>query len=298
MARSAAIPVAAYSCSTNSTLEPPLTYEQILVEKRGRVALLTLNRPEKLNAWTPRMMVELTAAMREAAADIGVGAIVVTGAGRGFCAGADVDAVFRANSEARDAAEDAPATDDSDSTATDWVTFLRSLPKPTIAAVNGAAVGIGVTQILPMDIRIAGANARFGMFFVRMGLVPELASSALLPQMVGQARALEWCISGRMIDATEAKEAGLISEIVEDGRLVARAVELGEKLAGQSAFAMTKIRQLIVQNTSEMDLTRAMRREGEALGAAYRSWEHKEAIEAFLTKRPADFQKQSPTPVD
>lgn len=289
---------AAYSCSTNSTLEPPLTYEQILVEKRGRVALLTLNRPEKLNAWTPRMMVELTAAMREAAADINVGAIVVTGAGRGFCAGADVDAVFRANSDARDSAEDAPAADDSDGTATNWVSFLRSLPKPTIAAVNGTAVGIGVTQILPMDIRIAGADARFGMFFVRMGLVPELASSALLPQMVGQARALEWCISGRMIDAAEAKEAGLVSEIVEDGRLVERAIELGEKLAGQSAFAMTKIRQLIVRNTSETDLTLAMRREGEALGAAYRSWEHKEAIEAFLTKRPADFQKQSPTPVD
>jgi 2-(1,2-epoxy-1,2-dihydrophenyl)acetyl-CoA isomerase len=159
-------------------------------------------------------------------------------------------------------------------------------------------VGIGVTQVLPMDIRIASDDARFGMFFVRMGLVPELASSALLPQMVGQARALEWCMSGRMIPAAEAQNAGLVSEVVARDNLVERALELGEQLSGQSAFAMTKIRQLIMQNTNETDLSTVMRREGEALASAYRSWEHKEAIEAFLSKRPADFQKQAPTPID
>ncbi|MEO8539493.1 MAG: enoyl-CoA hydratase-related protein [bacterium] len=271
-----------------------MSYEQILVEKRGRVSLLTLNRPEKLNAWTPKMMSELTAAMRAACEDDSVGAIVVTGAGRAFCAGADVDAVFRANSDARDSgAAPAPASDEPPPT--NWVAFLRSLPKPTIAAVNGTAVGIGVTQVLPMDIRIASEDARFGMFFVRMGLVPELASSALLPQMVGQARALEWCLSGRMIPAAEAASAGLVTEVVAKENLVDRAIEMGEQLCGQSAFAMTKIRQLIHQNTNESDLNLVMRREGEALGEAYRSWEHKEAIEAFLTKRPADFQKQAPT---
>jgi enoyl-CoA hydratase/carnithine racemase len=273
-----------------------MTYEQILSEKRGRVALLTLNRPEKLNAWTPKMMSELTIAMREAVADAGVGAIVVTGAGRAFCAGADVDAVFRANSEARGTGTEAAPSDEPPPT--NWVAFLRSLPKPTIAAINGTAVGIGVTQVLPMDIRIASDDARFGMFFVRMGLVPELASSALLPQMVGQARALEWCMSGRMIPAAEAQNAGLVSEVVPRDNLVERALELGEQLSGQSAFAMTKIRQLFMQNTNETDLSTVMRREGEALASAYRSWEHKEAIEAFLSKRPADFQKQAPTPID
>jgi enoyl-CoA hydratase/carnithine racemase len=272
-----------------------MTYEQITVEKRGRVSLLTLNRPEKLNAWTPQMMSELTRAMREAATDNAIGAIVVTGSGRAFCAGADIDAVFRTNSEARDSG--ATETAAAPAEASNWVTFLRSLPKPTIAAVNGTAVGIGVTQILPMDIRIASEPARFGMFFVKMGLVPELASSALLPQMVGQARAIEWCLSGRMIGAGEAREAGLISEVVPADVLVDRAVELGEQLAGQSAFAMTKIRQLILDNSNEDDLLLAQKREGAALGEAYRSWEHKEAIEAFLTKRPADFQKQPPTPV-
>jgi len=278
--------------------EALLAYEQILAERRGRVSLLTLNRPEKLNAWTPKMMVELTAAMRAAAADNSVGAIVVTGSGRAFCAGADVDSVFRANSEARDSGEPAPQPASDEPPPTNWVAFLRSLPKPTIAAVNGTAVGIGVTQVLPMDIRLASEDARFGMFFVRMGLVPELASSALLPQMVGQARALEWCMSGRMISAAEAKDGGLVSEVVARDTLVDRAIELGEQLSGQSAFAMTKIRQLILQNTNESDLGLVMRREGEALNAAYRSWEHNEAIEAFLTKRPADFQKQAPTAVE
>jgi enoyl-CoA hydratase/carnithine racemase len=175
---------------------------------------------------------------------------------------------------------------------------VRNLPKPTIAAINGAAVGIGITLVLPMDIRIVSESARIGMFFVRMGLVPELASSALLPQMVGQARALEWCLTGRMIEATEARDSGLVSEVVAGERLVDRAVELGEQLSGQSGFAMTKIRQLLVGNTNESDLDTAMRREGVALNAAYRSWEHKEAIDAFLTKRVADFQKQAPTPAE
>ena len=271
-----------------------MTYNTITVEQRGRVSLLTLNRPEKLNAWTPAMMVEMRAAMEAAVADNATGAIVVTGAGRAFCAGADIDAVFKTNSEARDAAQPenvAPAR------AENWVSFLQNLPKPTIAAVNGAAVGIGVTQVLPMDIRIASEHARFGMFFVRMGLVPELASSALLPKMVGQARAIEWCLSGRMIPATEAREAGLVSEVVAADALVDRAIEIGELLAGQSAFAMTKIRQLIIQNTDATDLAAVQRSEGAALAEAYRSWEHKEAIDAFLGKRPADFTKQPRTPV-
>jgi len=164
--------------------------------------------------------------------------------------------------------------------------------------VNGTAVGIGVTQILPADIRIAAEDAKFGMFFVKMGLVPELASSALLPQMVGQARALEWCLTGRMISAAEARDAGLVSEVVPNERLLDRAVELGEQLAAQSSFAMTKIRQLLVDNTNETSVETAMRREGEALSAAYRSWEHKEAIDAFLGKRAPDFQKQPPTRVE
>jgi enoyl-CoA hydratase/carnithine racemase len=271
-----------------------MDYEQITVEQKDRVAVMTLNRPEKLNAWTPRMMAELSDALRKAADDPSVGAIVVTGAGRAFCAGADIDAVFKTNADARESGQE--ATETGGAPAENWVTFLRNLTKPTIAAVNGTAVGIGVTQVLPMDFRIAAQEARFGMFFVRMGLVPELASSALLPQMVGQARAIEWCLTGRMIPAQEALHAGLVSEVVPAEKLLERALELGAQLAGQSAFAMTKIRQLIVENTNEDDLIAAQAREAKALNQAYASWEHKEAIEAFLAKRPADFTKQAPTP--
>lgn len=274
-----------------------MAYEQILFEQRGRVGILTLNRPEKLNAWTPTMMAEMTDALEHCAADAGIGAMVVTANGRAFCAGADIDAVFRANSEARES-----GTETSDGRLArggdNWVTFLRKLPKPTIAAINGTAVGIGVTQVLPMDIRIASEEAKFGMFFVKMGLVPELASSAFLPQMVGQARALEWCLTGRMVPAQEAQAAGLVAEVVPAGELLDRAVALGEQLAGQSAFAMAKIRGLILANANETDANEAMRRESSALEAAYRSWEHKEAIAAFLAKRPADFQKQAPTAAD
>ncbi|HEY4670357.1 MAG TPA: enoyl-CoA hydratase-related protein [Tepidiformaceae bacterium] len=271
-----------------------MDYEQILFEQRGRVAIITLNRPEKLNAWTPTMMAEMRKAMTSASDS--AGAIVITGSGRAFCAGADISAVFAKNVEAADSGGQ---RDDGEAAgASDWVSFLRTLPRPTIAAVNGTAVGIGVTQILPADIRIAGEDAKFGMFFVKMGLVPELASSALLPQMVGQARALEWCLTGRMISAAEARDAGLVSEVVPNERLLDRAVELGEQLAAQSSFAMTKIRQLLVDNTNETSVETAMRREGEALSAAYRSWEHKEAIDAFLGKRAPDFQKQPPTRVE
>ncbi|MGE5595241.1 MAG: enoyl-CoA hydratase/isomerase family protein [Hyphomicrobiales bacterium] len=269
-----------------------MDFEQILFEKRGRVGLITLNRPDKLNAWTPQMMAEMRRAMDDCVADRGVSAIVVTGAGRAFCAGADIGAVFKANADAQDAGKEPERAPQE---ATDWVTYIQNLPKPTIAAVNGTAVGIGVTQVLPFDIRIASKDAKFGMFFVRMGLVPELASSALLPQMVGSARALEWCMTGRLIPADEARESGLISEVTEPGAVVDRALELGEQLAGNSALSMTLIRKLLREQASERDVRKVQRAEGEALAQAYASWEHREAIAAFMEKRPADFTKQEPT---
>ena len=264
-------------------------YEQILYEQRGKVGLITLNRPEKLNAWTNQMMTEMRDAMERGCAEPSIAAIVVTGAGRAFCAGADI-ASFAAQREKLDrgeAAPEAPAAADP----TSWVKFCRELPKPTIAAVNGTAVGIGVTMILPMDIRIAAQSARFGMFFVRMGLVPELASSAILPQMVGAARAVEWCLTGRLIPAAEAREGGLASEVVADDALVARAIEIGGSLANNPGPAMAAIRKLIYDNQLNGNVAEVMRSEGVALDAARRTPEHKEAIAAFFEKRPPNFSK-------
>jgi enoyl-CoA hydratase/carnithine racemase len=265
-----------------------MSFEQITFEKRGRAGLITLNRPERLNAWTPRMMVEMRQAIDECVADPQVAAAVITGAGRAFCAGADVGDVFAKRAESSGTQEPDPAVAAGSG---DWVTYLRTLPKPTIAAVNGTAVGIGVTQILPMDIRIASENAKFGMFFVKMGLVPELASSALLPQMVGTARAIEWCLTARLVPASEAREAGLVSDVVEQDRLLDRAFELVDMISKNPAPALAATRKLIVDNVHNDDVPAVQRSEGKALAAAYETWEHKEAIAAFLGKRDPDFTK-------
>lgn len=262
-----------------------MAFEQITYETRGKVGLITLNRPEKMNAWTYKMMGEIRDAMNEANADPGIGAIVITGAGRAFCAGADISDTFKSQIDSGSTRQA------SGSGAENWVQFVQQNPKPTIAAINGAAVGIGITLILPFDIRLASTEARIGMFFVRMGLVPELASSHLLPQLVGSGRALEWCLTGKMIPAAEAREAGLVSEVLPSDELVNRALALGEQLANQSQPAMSMIKTLLRQNANDPDIDAVSRREGESLAVAYKSWEHKEAVSAFLEKRPADFSK-------
>lgn len=269
-----------------------MAYELITYERTGHVGLITMNRPEKLNAWTQEMGAETRAAIEEANADPEIGAIVLTGAGRAFCAGADIS-MFARNRQARDEGNAAELDRPSAMTAEDkdYVTFIRTNPKPTIAAINGTAVGIGVTTILPFDFRIMSENAKIGMFFVKMALVPELASSAILPQMVGTARAIDWCITGRMILPAEAKESGLVSEVVEGDRLLARALELGESLARQPLGAIASIRSLIYSNQSSTDMAAVMKSEGVALAEQYRTAEHKEAITAFMEKREPVFQR-------
>ena len=266
-----------------------MDFEQITYEQRGKVGLITLNRPEKLNAWTPKMMAEMRQAMDAAVAEPSISAIVVAANGRGFCAGADISQVFAKRVEAIESGDDNADAATTAAGSRSWVDYLRTLPKPTIAAVQGAAVGIGVTQILPMDIRIAADNARFGFFFVKMGLMPELASSALLPQMVGMSRAIEWCLTGRMISGVEAKEAGLVSEVVPVDQLLERALALGETIANNPGPAMPAIRKLLINNAHNDDIAAVQRSEGVALEAAYRTPEHKEAIAAFMEKRTPNF---------
>jgi len=264
-----------------------MAYEHVLFEQRGRVGIVTLNRPERLNAWSDGMMNDMRAAVEHCNADPSIGAIVFTGAGRAYCAGADISGFKRAV-DARVSGESAArgsATLGDDN----WIAFVRRMPKPLIAAINGPAVGVGITHILPFDIRIASENARIGMFFIRMGLVPELASSYYLAQLVGTGRALEWCLTGRMISAEEACSTGLISEVVPAEKLLDRALELGEQLAAQPAPAVRLIRQLFNQNATDMDFRAVMAREGEALAEAMATPEHREAVNAFLEKRAPDF---------
>ena len=165
-----------------------MTYEQIAYETRGAVALVTLNRPDKLNAWTPRMGMEQADAIARANADPAIGAIVMTGAGRGFCAGADMEATFKSRIEGTDPGGNTAAGQGGMPAGLDWVKMARAA-KPIVAAVNGAAVGIGMTMILPFDVIVASDTAKLGMLFIKVGLVPELASTHFLVQRMGFGRA-------------------------------------------------------------------------------------------------------------
>jgi enoyl-CoA hydratase/carnithine racemase len=261
----------------------------VLYEKRGEVALVTLNRPEKLNAWTPQMCVEQAGAIERANADGSVGAVVMTGAGRGFCAGADMDRTFRSRIEGRDPGGDTAHGQGGLPAGLDWVALCRR-SKPLVAAVNGAAVGVGMTMILPFDVIVASEKARFGMLFIKVGLVPELASSHLLTARVGFGKASEMCLSGRIYGAAEAAAAGLVERLVDPEKLLDSALELAGEIARNPDPQLRMIKQLLSRNACQTDLDAAQRLETEMLRECWKSPEHKEAVQAFLEKRPPKFR--------
>jgi len=265
-----------------------LDYEQILVERRDEVALLTLNRPDRLNAWTPRMSVELVDAIECANHDREVGAIVVTGAGRGFCAGADMADTFQSRLDGRDPGEDTAGGEGGLPRGLDWVALVRE-SKPLVAAVNGAAVGVGLTMILPFDVIVASERARFGMFFIKMGLVPELASTHFLVQRMGFGRASEMCLTGRLYAAGEAYEKGLADRIVAHDEVVEHGIALGREIGANPAPQLRMTKQLLTRNGSATDLTEIQRAETRLLRECWKTPEHKEAVRAFLEKRAPKF---------
>jgi len=279
-------------------------YEQILFETRGDVAVITLNRPDRLNAYTGKMSVELMDAVATANEDRSVGAIVVTGAGRGFCAGADVESQFKAQLDrdsARDSAGEAAPDGDAGSGAasagdrrprgrpTDWVMLCRQ-SKPMVAAINGVAIGIGVTMVLPMDQLIASESARLSCRFVKMGITPELASSHFLVQRCGWGPSSDLALSGRIVDAAEALRLGLVDQVVPDDQLLAAALARAGEYAANPDPQLRMIKMLLTENACETDLDRVVDREGEALAKAMKSPEFAEAVDAFLHKRPAKFR--------
>jgi 2-(1,2-epoxy-1,2-dihydrophenyl)acetyl-CoA isomerase len=256
--------------------------QQIVFERRGNVGLVTLNRPDRLNAWTYQMNAELCDIIGQCNEDAAIGAMVVTGAGRGFCAGADI----RDNFQARlDGKQDTTARQ-----TPDWVTLVRQ-SKPLLAAVNGASVGVGATMILPFDVIIASDRARFGMGFIKMGLVPELASSHFLVQRMGLGRASEMCLTGRLYSGEEAFQMGLADRLVKHDELLDQAVALATEIAGNPSPQLRWIKALLSENGSETDLAKVQSRELAALTEARRSPEHREAVSAFLEKRAPDFSR-------
>ena len=270
-----------------------MDYEQIRSERRGDVQLVTLNRPDRLNAWTPRMAEELADAFTLANRDAGVGAIVMTGEGRGFCAGADMEATFSVRIAGGDPGADTAGGQGGMPAGLDWVQLCRD-SKPLIAAVNGAAVGIGMTMILPFDVIISSEAARFGMFFIKVGLVPELASTQLLVQRVGFGHASELCLSGRLWSSAEAQAAGLVQRVVANDALVDDALELGATIAANPAPQLQMIKQLLTANAVERDLLAVQKLESELLRECWKTPEHAEAVAAFTEKRPPKFPPRAP----
>lgn len=261
-----------------------MDYEQIAVEKRANVQIITLNRPERLNAWTWRMSAEMADAIQRANADPEVGAIIVTGAGRGFCAGADVRDAFQRRIDARESGGQEERRD-----GVNWVELVRT-SKPLVAAVNGVSVGVGLTMILPFDVIIASEHARFGMFFIKMGLVPELASTYFLTQRMGFAHASEMCLTGRLYSAEEAVRTGLANRMVPAERLMDEAMEVAGVLAANPEPQLRWIKDLITKNGANPDYNEVMRLEHSTIARCYDTPEHREAVRAFLEKRPPRFR--------
>ncbi|WP_199554472.1 crotonase/enoyl-CoA hydratase family protein [Sandaracinobacteroides hominis] len=280
--------------------------QETILEIADGVATLTLNRPDKLNAFTGRMMHEIISAFDETDARDDVRAVIVTGAGRAFCAGADLSAgakTFDYDARAEDAAGDrltsSPVRADGsidyaheavrDGGGRCTLRIFESL-KPVIGAINGPAVGIGVTMQLPMDIRIASTNARFGFVFARRGIVPEACSSWFLPRLVGISRAMEWCSTGRVFGADEAFEGGLVRSVAPPEELLPAALALAREIADNTApVSVALTRQMLWRMLGADHPMEAHKIDSRAIYARGRQADAKEGVTSFLEKRPAAY---------
>jgi enoyl-CoA hydratase/carnithine racemase len=276
-----------------------MAYETIKYEVAEQILTITLNRPDKLNAFNATMQREVTEAFDAADKDDDIRAIIVTGAGRAFCAGADLSS--GADTFDRDARRGAirrladGRVDYSDPNARDGggqVTLrIFKCLKPVIAAVNGAAVGIGVTMQLAMDIRIASQDARFGFVFSQRGIVPEAASSWFLPRIVGISQALEWCYTGRVFPAQEALAGRLVSKVVLPDELMTTARGLAREIASKTApVSVALIRQMMWRMLGADDPMEAHKIDSRGIYTRGRSQDVKEGVMSFLEKRPANFK--------
>jgi enoyl-CoA hydratase/carnithine racemase len=273
---------------------PRTTLETILIDSDGHVATITLNRPDRMNAFTGQMMLDLIQAFDITDGDDDVRAVIVTGAGKAFCAGADLGAGAKTfDYEARD---DRPERGDKES-----LEYLRdgggrvtlrifeSL-KPVICAVNGAAVGVGATMQLPMDIRIASTGAKFGYVFARRGIVPEACSSWFLPRLVGISTALEWCYSGRVFGAEEAYKGGLVRSLHAPEDLLSAAHAIAREIADNaSPVSVALTRQMLWRMLGADHPMEAHKVDSRAIFARGKQGDAKEGVMSFLETRPAAF---------
>ena len=263
-----------------------LDFEQIRYEVADGVLTITLNRPDRLNAFTETMMNELIAAFDASDADDDVRAVIVTGEGRGFCAGADL----AKGGETFDWRERAAAGDVPRDGGGRVVLRIYDSLKPVIAAINGPAVGVGITMTLPMDIRIAADGAKIGFVFARRGIVPEACSSWFLPRLVGISQAMEWVATGRVFDAAEAERGGLVRSVHRPEELLGVAGELAHEIAGNSApVSVALARKLMWRGLGVGHPMDAHRADSRAMFSRGQSADAVEGVTSFLEKRPASY---------
>lgn len=262
-----------------------MPYEKILVETKGRVGIITFNNQERLNALHPTMMAEMRSQVEAWNSDSAIGAVILTGAGRAFCSGADMGG-WQRGIEQREAGEQAQRRTQEES----WVLFCQRA-KPIICAINGPAIGAGLTITLPCDLRIASDQARLSMRFVRVGVVPELASTHILAHIVGFSKALELMLSGAIINGEEAARIGLVNRVVPHEKLIEEAVASAQEIAFNPTESLLAIKKLAWQNLDESDLATVQQREGQEFTAAMARPAFREAVNAFMEKRQPDFHK-------
>jgi enoyl-CoA hydratase/carnithine racemase len=280
-----------------------MSYKEILYDVADNILTITLNRPEKLNAFTGTMMSEMIDAIQRANKDDGIRCIIVTGAGRAFCAGADLsagaatfDATQRADRPERNAGP-VDSVNWSDERVRDGggrVTLeIFECLKPVISACNGPAVGIGATMQCAMDIRLGSEAARIGFVFSRRGIVPEAASSWFLPRIVGIQRALSWCFSGKVFDAKEAHEGGFFLEVLPPDQLLPRARAIAREIVeNTSPVSVALIRQMMWRGLGMDHPMEAHKVDSRGIYSRGASADVKEGVVAFLEKRPAKFPQK------
>lgn len=265
-----------------------MAYEEIIYEVSEQIATITLNRPDKLNSFTNRMLKEIIAAFDESDADDSVRAVIVTGSGRAFCAGADLsgggETFAKGGSDVK--AKTGVMRDGG------GLVSLRIFEskKPVIGAINGAAVGVGVTMTLPMDIRLASTSSKFGFVFAKRGIVPEAASSWFLPRIVGISQATEWCFTGRMISADEALEGRLVRSVHAPEDLLPAARAIAREIAENTApVSVALSRQMLWRMLGADHPMQAHRVDSRAINSRGASDDAREGVMSFLEKRPAAF---------
>jgi enoyl-CoA hydratase/carnithine racemase len=268
-----------------------MAYSHILLDIDGPIATITLNRPEKMNAFTGTMMVEMCDAFDKTDGDDSIRAVIVTGAGdRAFCAGADLTPQGGGGPFASDSKVEHLYDQRVRDSGGRLTLRIFESKKPVISACNGAAVGIGATMQLAMDMRLASDNARYGFVFARRGIVPEAASSWFLPRLVGMQTALEWCMTGRIFDAAEAKEQGLVRSVHAPADLLKAAHELAHEIAANtSAVSVAMTRAMLWRLSAAEHPMAAHRIDSRAIYRMSKGVDAAEGISSFLEKRPPNY---------